>query len=50
MLIGGIRSLPALGLGPAGIVLVLLLVVSLSIAVLVLGMLSSLPQTPKEPA
>ena len=37
LLIGGIRAIPALGLGPAGIVLVLLLVGALSIAVLVLG-------------
>ncbi|WP_152054377.1 hypothetical protein [Tautonia marina] len=39
---GAGRPDAALGLSPTGIVLVLLVVVSLSIAVLVLGMMSSL--------
>jgi hypothetical protein len=50
LLIGGFRALPALGLGPAGIVLMLLLVSALSVAVLVLGMMSTLCLVSKEPA
>ena len=48
LLVGGTGALPSLGLGPAGIVLVLLLVSALSIAVLVLGMMSSLCLTQQE--
>lgn len=42
LLIGGLCTLPTLGLTPAGIVLMLLLLASLSIAVLVLGMMTTL--------
>ncbi|QDV35549.1 hypothetical protein [Tautonia plasticadhaerens] len=50
LLIGGFRALPALGLSPAGIVLVLLLVSALSIALLLLGMMSTLCLAQKESA
>ncbi len=48
LLVGGIGALPSLGLSPSGIVLVLLLDSALSIAVLVLGMMSSLCMSSKE--
>ncbi len=50
LLVGGYSAIPSLGLSPAGIVLMLLLVSALSVAVLVLGMMSTLCLVPKEPA